>query len=100
MPKKKGHEAERRSFQELGMPWFGAQHGIDNFEDVVDLREVQSIRCSYVYMGNHSGLEYPWDYKVGFWLKGKQEPFEMRLNADGYVALLDALVELSISQKV
>ena len=93
-------ETKGRSFEELGLPWFGVHHGIDNYEDAVDLREVQAMRCSYIYKGDHSGEDHPWDYRVGFWLKGKEEPFEMHLNAAGYVSLLNAIKQVYVPQKL
>jgi len=72
-------EAKYNSQDDLPYPWFGAVHGIDNYEDAVNISEVVAFRTVYTWL---SGSK-KWDYVVNILFKSGFE-YKINLNADGY----------------
>ena len=70
----------RISVESLRSPWFGTDHGTDNFDEAIDLSQVQAIRASWT----------PEQIKVHSDLKGGGE-LDATLSEKGYDALLTAL---------
>ena len=78
-----------KQIQDLPLPWFGVDRGIDKLEEAVRLDEVQAIRVKWQPLS-----EVTWNANGYFQMRGGIE-LEMNLSESVYAALLKRVKEVS-----
>ena len=79
-------DVQSQSADKLPLPWFGVDHGDENFEEAIRLDEVQAFRISYEEQ--NGGI-----YHVIATLRGGAE-FQMSMNTKEANLLVKRLKEL------
>jgi hypothetical protein len=86
--------------QDMPLPWFGCEHGIDNYEDLVRLDEIQTIKFvwrstipGYDDRSSEGPFNQAWDIICYITFKNKAK-YEIRLNKIGYNQFLSALKQV------
>lgn len=71
-----------QNINELQYPWFGIDHGLDNYEEAIKLDRIQAFRASFEYIGeNLSGAECNIRLHIVFENGSK---FQLNLTEKGY----------------
>ena len=78
-----------QDIEKLPSPWFGIDHGIDNYEVAIRLDRVQAFRASFEYLGENLSRAY-WNVTIHIVFENGTK-FQVNLTEKGYDKFLLAL---------